>query len=167
MNTRTRDSQYASNGWRKHWHALAEREQRALLLAALVVGLTLLWLLALQPALRTLRDAPAQLDRLDNQIQAMRGLAAEAAELRSTPALTTAQAEQALRAASERLGPQARLNQQADRAVVTLQGVGANALNDWLSEVRSGARARPVDAQLVRGAEGFSGTITLELGAAR
>ena len=38
------------------------------------------------------------------------------------------------------------------------------ALRAWLSEVRSGARARAVEAQLSRGAAGFSGSITLSLG---
>lgn len=150
---------------RQRWQALAEREQRGLIAAFAAIGLGLLWLVALQPAMRTLREAPAQLERLDNQLQGMRALAAEAQELRATPPLSPSQAEQALRAASERLGAQARLNLQADRAVLTLQGVGPNALDNWLSEVRSGARVRPLDAQLVRGPAGFSGTLTVQLGA--
>ena len=40
------------------------------------------------------------------------------------------------------------------------------ALRAWLTEVRSGARGRPVEAQLARGAKGYSGTITVTLPAA-
>jgi general secretion pathway protein M len=37
-------------------------------------------------------------------------------------------------------------------------------LQAWLTEVRSAARARPVEAQLQRGPTGFSGSIVLSLG---
>ena len=39
------------------WARLAERERRLVLLAASVLGLALIWLLAVSPALRTLRQA--------------------------------------------------------------------------------------------------------------
>ena len=52
-----------------------------------------------------------------------------------------------------------------EREVMTLHGVGAAPLREWLSEARSAARARPVDVQLTRGAQGFSGSIVLKVGA--
>ena len=70
------------------------------------------------------------------------------------------------RSATERLGAQGKLLLQGDRATLTLTGVDPEALRTWLSEARSGARARPVDAQLQRGAAGYSGTLSLTLGAA-
>lgn len=149
---------------RARWLALNARERRALALAALLLGALVLWTLALRPALGTLRAAPAERDRLEQQLQHMRVLAAEVQQLRDAPALSAPQAAAALRAASERLGPGARLALQGDRAVLTLQGLSATQLLQWLDEVRSAAHARPLEAQLTRGAQGFSGSIVLALG---
>lgn len=151
---------------RAWWRALPGRERRLLVLALAVLLAAALWLLALQPALQTLRSAPAALDAAERQLQAMQLLAAEAGELRATPPVNTEQATAALRAATERLGEKARLSLQGDRAVLTLNGVGTGALRDWLAEARSGARARPVEASLVRGASGYSGTMVLAIGGA-
>ena len=49
---------------------------------------------------------------------------------------------------------------------LTLTGISPEALRAWLNEARSGARARPVDAALQRGASGFTGSLTVALGAA-
>lgn len=148
------------------WRGLAGREQRLLALAGVVLVLGGLWWFGLQPALQTLRTAPAALDAAEAQLQAMQRLAAEAAELRTAPAVSPEQAAAALRMATERLGTAARLSMQGDRAVLTLNGVGTAALRDWLAEARSGARARPVEAALMRGSTGYSGTLVLAVGGA-
>lgn len=148
------------------WRALPGRERRGLLLAAAVLLAALLWLLALQPALQTLRNAPAALDAADLQLQAMQRLASEAVELRATPPVHPEQAAAALKAATERLGDKARLSLQGERAVLTLNGVGPGALRGWLAEARSGARARPVEASLMNAAAGYSGTLVVALGGA-
>lgn len=150
---------------RGRWLALGLRERRLALLAAAVLGAFVLWSVAIQPAWRTLRDVPAQRDRLELQLQEMRSLAAEVQQLRNAPALSAEQSAAALRAASDRLGPKARLSLQGDRAVLTLNGVSSGQLRDWLAEARAGARARPVEAQLSRSAQGFSGSVVLSLGA--
>jgi len=146
------------------WASLAPRERRLVAWGAALLGLFLVWLLAVQPAVETLRSAPAEHDRLDVQLQGMQRLAAEVAGLRATPPVSADQATAALKAATDRLGEQARLTLQGDRAVLTLNGVGSGALRDWLAEARSGARARPVEATLSRGANGFSGTLVLSFG---
>ena len=151
-----------AQGW---WQGLAERERRLALLAAAVVVLGLVWLLAVQPAWRTIARAPAELDTLDAQLQTMQRLAAEVQQLRSAPPVTPEQAAAALRAATERLGDKGKLTLQGDRAVLTLNGAGTGALRDWLAEARSGARARPLEANLTRGGAGYSGTLVLGLGA--
>lgn len=148
------------------WRALPGRERRLLLLAATVLVLGLLWLLTVQPALRTLRSAPAELDAADAQLQAMQRLAGEAVELRATPPVNPEQAGAALKAATERLGDKARLSLQGERAVLTLNGVGPGALRGWLAEARSGARARPVEAGLMNTATGYSGTLVMAIGGA-
>jgi general secretion pathway protein M len=153
--------------WRQKWRSLAQREQVLVAVAGTLVLLALLWVVAMKPALTTLRNAPAQLDQLDSQLQTMRSLAAETRTLRATAPLSAEQSETALRAATDRLGPKARMNQQADRAVVTFNEVSALALNDWMAEARSGARARPLEVQLVKGPNGFNGTVTMQLGGTR
>lgn len=155
----------ARTALRAWWLGLAVRERRAVIAAGVVLGVFLIWAVALQPAWRTLRAAPAEHDRLDAQQQSMQRLAAEAAALRATPPVAPAQAAAALQAATDRLGGRGRLTLQGDRAVLTLDGAGTGALRDWLAEARSGARARPVEANLTRGAQGgLSGTLVLALG---
>ncbi|MDE2079835.1 MAG: type II secretion system protein M [Burkholderiales bacterium] len=145
------------------WRALPPREQRLLRLAAAVVAAALVWLLAVQPAARTLARAPAEIDALDRQAQAMRRLAAEAAELRAAPPVPRALAESALRAATERLGDAGRLTLQGDRAVLSVSGITTGALRDWLLEARAAARARPVEATLTRAGAGYNGTVVVAL----
>lgn len=151
---------------RQWWQSLPARDRRLLALAAGILGLAVVWWLALQPALQTLRTAPAALEAAETQLRQMQRLATEAAELRSTPAVTSEQAAAALRAATERLGEQAKLSLQGDRAVLTLNGITTSQLRDWLAEARSGARARPVEASLLRNGPGFSGTLVLAIGGA-
>lgn len=145
------------------WRALGRRERNGITVAAWVLGLFLLWTLAVAPAWRATRAAPALLDRLDAQLQQMQRQAGEARELRAMPALNTAQSVAALRAATEELGAAARLQLAGDRATLTLTGIDGAQLRDWLAEARSAARAHPTEANLNRGPQGFSGTITVAL----
>jgi general secretion pathway protein M len=149
---------------RTRWRSLGAREQRALLLAALVLGAFVLWTAAVQPAWRTLRSAPAERAALEQQLQQMQALAAEVQQLRDAPALSPQQASDALHAASAQLGSSARLSLQGDRAVLTLQGASPSQLREWLAQARSAARARPLEMQLTRGAQGLHGNIVLALG---
>lgn len=164
MNAATRSTALAA--LRPWWRALSARDRRLLRVAVAMALVGALWLLALQPALQTLRSAPAALDAAEAQLQHMQRLAAEAGELRATPPVNAEQAAAALQAATARLGERGRLSLQGDRAVLTLNGVSTGALRDWLAEARSGARARPVEANLMRGAQGFSGTLVLAIGGA-
>lgn len=148
---------------RSAWAARDARERRLVLAAAWVLGLFLLWALALQPAWRTVRDAPARLDSLDAQLQAMQAQAADVRALRATPPLPRPQASAALQAASQRLEGRARLAEQGERAVLTLDGVSGDELRGWLAEVRSSARARAVEVNLTRGEQGLTGTVVVAL----
>jgi len=149
---------------RTRWKALAPRERLGLGLALGVLALFVGWSVLIAPAWRTVRDAPATLERLDAQLQRMQALAAEARELKGATPVGASQAATALRAATDRLGDRARLVVLADRATLTLNGVRADQLRQWLAEARSAARARPVEAQLTRGAQGYTGTLVVSLG---
>jgi general secretion pathway protein M len=150
---------------RQWWLALARRERRLIGSAAVLVALALLWWVGLAPALRTLARAPGQIDASEAQLQVMQRLAAEARDLRAVTPVSSEQAANVLKAATVRLGDKGRLSLQGDRAVLTVAGVGSGALRDWLSEARSGARARTIEANLSRGTSGLTGTVVVGMGA--
>lgn len=149
---------------RQRWAALPPRERTGLSLAAVAVGILLLWWIGVAPALRALRETPAQIDALDTQLQSMQRMAAEARELRGAAPVPATQAALALKSATDRLGDKGRIAVQNDRATLTLNGVTGETLRAWLSEARSGARARPIEAQLTRGPQGYAGTVVLTIG---
>lgn len=149
----------------ERWRALAPRERLAVTLAAVLVGAWVVWAIAIQPAWRTIRDTPKQLDALDVQLQAMQRLAAETRELRTVSPVGATQQQDALLAATARLGPEkARITLQGDRATLTLTGVTGEEVRTWLGEARSGARVRPIETQLLRGPNGYGGTLIVALG---
>lgn len=162
-------------GWRQQWRsriaplqsrweAMAARERIGLSIAASLLGLLLIWQLGIASALRTLRDAPQQIDRLDAQLQDMQRMANEAKELRAIPAVSAAQARLALNAATDRLGAAAKLSVHGERATLALTNASSEQLLAWLGEARNAARARPIEAQLQRGPKGYSGTLLVSLG---
>ena len=122
---------------------LSPRERQAVLIALWVVGLVLLWWLAVGPALTTLREAPARHARLDAQLGQMQRMAASATALRSE---STAQ-----------------LSVLGDRATATLRGTPPAALAQWLAQVRINARLLPLESQLTRdpATSGWNGTVVL------
>lgn len=131
---------------------LSPREQRAVSIAAWVVGLGLLWWLAVAPALATLRQAPERHAQLDTQLGQMRRLAATAESLRSqntAQPLTRDAVQRALeQATTTALAGTGQLAVQGDRATVTLRGTPPDALAQWLSQVRINARLVPVQAEI-------------------
>jgi general secretion pathway protein M len=145
------------------WRSRAPRERQLIAVGAIALAVLVVWLIAVQPALHTLRETPAELDRLDSQWQQMQLAAVESATLRSASPVPPAQATEALRAATERLGGKGKIALQGDRAVLTFSGLPFEALRNWLGEVRSAARARPVEAQLLKGASGYSGSISITM----
>lgn len=136
---------------RTRWKALAPREQNLVLAAGAVVGLALLWWVALAPALQTLRGAPARHAALDAQLQHMQALQAEALQLQSAPATRPADARRSLQTSlAQQLGSTAQIQFAGDRATVTLKGASADALAPWLAQARSNAHAAPTEARLAR-----------------
>lgn len=161
LRQRLAPAQSALQGW---WASLAPRERRLLQAAGWLLALAALWWGALGPALRTVREAPAERAALDQQLQTMQGLAAEAKTLRAVAPADPAQAQAALQAAVARLGPRAKLSLQGTRAVLTLQGVHSGELSALVNEARTGARARVTEAQLSQAGPGtYQGSLTLAL----
>jgi len=152
--------------WQTRWRSVSPREQRMVMLAAVVTGLALLWWLALAPALAVLKAAPAQHRALDAQLQQMQRLQAQAKALQAQPVLSGDEARQALEAALKPLGASAQMTVQLDRVTVTLRAANAAALAQWLATARQNAHTAPVEAHLVRNPAGsWDGSLVLNLGA--
>jgi general secretion pathway protein M len=148
------------------WSQLAPRERAGMAAAGAALLLLVLVMGALQPALRTLREAPAQRAQVEAALAQMQRDAAEVQRLRALPAVNPPQAAAALQAATQLLGPEAKLSLQGDRAVLEFSNLDGERLGAWLAEVRSAARAKPLEAQLQRGERGYGGRILLQLSAA-
>jgi general secretion pathway protein M len=149
---------------RARWQALASRERQWLLSAALLVLAALVWWLAISPALLTLRSAASQRLLLDAQLQQMQSLQAQAKALQAQPRIAADEARRLLDASVKSFGPAAQLQLAGERAVVSFKGASADALAQWLLQVRLNVRAVPSEARLLRGANGsWDGTVTLNL----
>lgn len=149
---------------RNWWKSRTQRERQGVVIIGCVLGFFVVWSIFIAPASRIIREAPAQLDRLEAQYQQMQRISVESTALRGAARVSPAQAAAALKSATDRLGDRGRLTLIGDRATLTLTGVSTEALRAWLGEARSGARARPVDAQLQRGPTGFTGSLTVVIG---
>jgi general secretion pathway protein M len=147
-----------------HWRTFTPRDRWLIGGTGAVLALWLLWSVALAPALQTLQQTPAQLAALDQQLQTMQSLAFQTKELRGTPGVSTAQALEALKSATVRLGEKGSITTQGDRSTLTLSGVSGEQLRAWLSEARSGARIKPIESQLTRGPKGYIGTLVVAIG---
>jgi general secretion pathway protein M len=135
--------------WARFQSKLAPRERRALGLAGAVVVAALLWWVALAPALATLRQAPAQHAKLDAELHSLQTMATLAKSLQAQPKLGRDEALRALEAATLRLlGPEAQLNALGDQATATFKMADADALAQWLAEVRINARTVPTELRL-------------------
>lgn len=139
------------NALRTWWAALDPRQRGLAACAIALVLVTLLWLLAIAPALNTLRNAPAQHGQVDKQLQSMRQLAAEASALRSQRSLAYDESVRNLEnSVKQTLGSAATLSINDARASLSLKAVSPDALALWLGQARINARVVPQEAHLQR-----------------
>lgn len=131
------------------WAALAARERRALSLAGVVLVAALVWSVLLGPAVATLRAASAKNQALDAELERMQMLQARALALQAQPALAASVVEKLLQSYVATLGKDATLQMQGDQATVTLVGVPAQNLSQWLADAR-GEKLRPSALHLQR-----------------
>jgi general secretion pathway protein M len=158
---------------RARWQQLAAREQNLVRAAGAVVALALLWVLAVAPALHSLRTAPARHAQADLQLQRMLKMQAQAQQLRQHAAAqpqpmgdTQALLQQSLQA---ELGASARMQWLGNRAQITLTAAPAPALARWLAQLRDNTHASASEMKLGRaGAPGespvrWNGSLMLDL----
>jgi general secretion pathway protein M len=135
------------NRAKAQWARLAPREQRGLVLAALVCGAWLLWGVLLAPPLRTLASMPKQRAALDAELASMQALQQRAQALQQRSAVSPQEATAALQKSVALLGEGAKLGVVAPQATLTLQKVPAQALAQWLAQP---AALKPVEVHLQR-----------------
>lgn len=146
------------------WQGAADRERQLVLAGLTLLLLALVWWLGVAPALATLRSAQTQRQLLDAQLQQMQSLQAQAKALQAQPRITFDEARRLLEASVKPFGASAQLMLAGERATLTLRGASADALAQWLTQVRLNVRAVPSEARLVRNASGaWDGTLTLNL----
>jgi general secretion pathway protein M len=150
---------------RTRWQGLAPREKILVGGAAALLAAVLVWLIAIGPALATLRTAEEQHRALDAQLRRMRSLQAQAQTLQAQPKQGYEEALRMLElSVRQRLGTSARLVVAGERATITLSGTPPDALAQWLTQARVNARALPGEARISRNAAGlWEGTLVLTL----
>ncbi len=147
----------------KRWQALRPREQRGLSLLGALLAVLLFWLIAIAPALNTLRDSDHRRAQIGQQHAHMLALQAQAQALQTRTPISRDEALRNLQGLTP--GAQMQLNVQGDRVMVQLKAVPAAALANWLTQARSQAQALPVEAHLTRSntAMTWDGSLVLSL----
>jgi general secretion pathway protein M len=141
---------------RTRWNASAPREKMLVSAATTLVLIALVWWLLLGPALTTLRGAEAQHRAVNEQLQRVLSLQAQAQALQSQPKQNYEEALRQLElSVNQRLGTAARMVVSGERATITLAGVAPDALAQWLTQARVNARAIPAEARVQRNASGL------------
>ncbi len=152
--------------FKTRWQALALREQRGLGIASALVLASLVWSVALAPALRTLKGVEAQNMQLGITAERMQALQARAKLLQAKPLATPANTLRALQSATTALGKVASLQVLGEQATVTLRQISASALAAWLSP-ETGVGLSPSEVHLQRDANSaepqWSGTLVFRL----
>ena len=131
------------------WQALSPREQRAVSVLGALLGVLLLWSIAIAPALNTLSDSDNRRAQISQQQAHMLALQYQAQALQTRTPLSRDEALRNLQGLTP--GAQMQLNVQGERVSVQLKSVPAPTLANWLAQARSQAQALPVEAHLTRG----------------
>ena len=148
------------------WQSVSRREQRLVKWAVAVVGLALLWWVAMAPALKMLKTADQQRGMVESEWLQMQSLQAQAKVLQAKPQLAAEDARRLLNASVLPLGAALQLANAGDQVRVTVKGVSPDALAQWLATARQNARAVPSEAKLTRNAAGtWDGFMMLSLNA--
>lgn len=148
------------------WQAFAPRERRLIAIALAVVAAALLWWVAIAPAWTVLKAAPAQRQALDEQLEQMQSLRAQAQTLQALPKIKGAEAARALESlVKQRFGASASWALAGNQATVTLSNARADALAQFIGQARAQANALPSQARLRRSSnpELWDGTLVLLL----
>jgi general secretion pathway protein M len=150
---------------RARWSALGSREKLLVAAAAAVIAIAIVWMIAIGPALSTLRSADEQRRTLDAQLQRMLALQAQAQSMQAQPRQNRDEALRQLElSVRQRLGTSGRMVIAGDRVTITLTGTPADALAQWIAQARVNAHALPGEVHLTRNSSGsWEGSLVLAL----
>ena len=141
------------------WRAMARRERALVLLAAAIAMLAALWLGVLRPTVRTLRDAPPAIERLQTTLRDARAQAAELARLNALPPAPAGSDDPrgAFVAWLKNHAPaaQAQVRMQDDGVVVDVQALPGPLLLELVRAARRDWGAELRQATLRRGPDGL------------
>ena len=130
------------------WQALSLREQRGIAVLGALLAVLLFWVIAIAPALNTLRDSDNRRTQIGQQQAHMLALQTQAQALQTRVPLSRDEALRQLQSLTPQ--GQIQLTVQGERVSVQLKAVPAATLAQWLSQARSQAQALPVEAHLTR-----------------
>jgi general secretion pathway protein M len=158
-------------GWREalgeRFESLGARDKKYLQAGALALALVLLVGVGVLPATRHWLGSTQAHQRMQAQLDSMRTLQERAQLLQAAPKLAQSDAIQRLQALQPVLGASAQLSVGEQNASLSLQAVPASSLATWLVRARLEAHAVPLEARLVRQAQGdtavWSGTLRVSL----
>lgn len=146
------------------WQALSPRDQQIVSVLAALIGVVLLWLVAIAPAQQTLRDSEARRAYNAQQLARMQALQAQAQALQTRTPISREASLRRLQSLTP--SPRFQLNVQGDRVSVQLNAVPATTLAQWLTQTRQQAQALPIEVHLTRSqpsATTWDGSLTFNL----
>jgi general secretion pathway protein M len=153
---------------RAWWERLSPQERGGLQAAAALLALLVLWFAIIGPGIQTWRTAEAKGKILDAQLQQMQSMQTQAMALQAQPTLSYDDALRALTQSTQQtLGASSQVSVTGERATVSVQSITADALAQWLAQVRLNARAVPAEVHLSRAIDQttavWSGTLVMNL----
>lgn len=130
------------------WQGLNPRERNLLTLALLAILGMFVWTLLISPALKTAKGASEQASRLAAQVAQVQRMQLKADDLRSLPRLQRQETAQILQTLTAELNSGAQVHNRGDMITVTVQGLAASELEQWLEALRVQAHTGPSELRL-------------------
>lgn len=148
-------------GW---WQSIPPQTRTLGILVSAAVAVVLLSALTILPSLRVIRFAPADHQKLDQQLDLMRNLATQAQSAKAQP---KPGADDALKfldnSVKQTLAATAQMTVSGDRATVMLKNASPESVTAWLTTLRSTGRLLPAEAKLTRTDAGWNGQLVINL----
>jgi general secretion pathway protein M len=146
------------------WKSLSSRDKRMIRVAAALLVFVLLWLLALQPAIRTIRSFESAQRTQETKLQQMLNLQSQAQSMQNLPLVSQAAAVTALEVSIEQtFGNRAEIIFNGNNATVNVRGISPEDLAKWLNNIRTNARTVAIQARLTRTNIGWNGSFQMVL----
>ncbi|NBW54398.1 MAG: hypothetical protein EBR42_03700 [Betaproteobacteria bacterium] len=143
--------------WQAFVSQRSAREQSGIYAAVWLMGLGLLWQIAVAPAWQVWRDSDAQLAQLAKQHADMLALQQQAKLLQSQTHLGSAQAAQALQSICLNLGEKVKCSRQAHQMTTDVKGLSPQVMAQAWAQARIQAQAVVVESHLQRQGEAWNG----------